>query len=131
MNMDDIRKMIQTALSPQGEYDPEIEVGVPVPDDMIEDGVTYFGYTLSESYVDSDFDRNYTMQISLIGYLVRKNNSGENTLEIIDTALSYIKQALKSLHFNYSYDDVTISDNVRKIQVTATVKYNEINYWLV
>lgn len=129
--MEDLRKLIQATLSTQGEYDPAVEVGVPVPDDMIEDGITYFGYTLSENYIDRDFDRNFTMQVNLIGYLVRRNNSGENTLSIMDEALDFIKSRLKSLNFTYRYNDVSLDRNIRKIQVTATVKYNEINYWLV
>lgn len=129
--MEDLRKLIQATLSTQGEYDQAVEVGVPVPDDMIEDGITYFGYTLSENYIDRDFDRNFTMQVNLIGYLVRRNNSGENTLSIMDEALDFIKSRLKSLNFTYRYNDVSLDRNIRKIQVTATVKYNEINYWLV
>lgn len=129
--MEDLRKLIQATLSTQSEYDPAVEVGVPVPDDMIEDGITYFGYTLSENYIDRDFDRNFTMQVNLIGYLVRRNNSGENTLSIMDEALDFIKSRLKSLNFTYRYNDVSLDRNIRKVQVTATVKYNEINYWLV
>ena len=125
--MDEIRRLLQIAL--QGMEG--LNVGVTVPDDVVEDGKTYFGYTLSEDYIDSDFDRNYSMQISLIGFLVRKNNSEEDTLQIMDNALDYIKYALKSLNFTYGYEDVTIDDNVRKIRVTGTVRYNEINKWLI
>ena len=42
---------------------------------MIEDGQTYFGYSLNQDYIDGDFDRNYSMQVTLNGHLVRKNNS--------------------------------------------------------
>lgn len=125
--MDEIRRLLQIAL--QGMEG--LDVGVTVPDDVVEDGKTYFGYTLSEDYIDSDFDRNYSMQISLIGFLVRKNNSEEDTLQTMDNALDYIKYALKSLNFTYNYEDVTIDNNVRKIRVTGTVRYNEINKWLI
>ena len=125
--MDDIRRLLQIAL--QGMEG--LDVGVTVPDDVVEDGKTYFGYALSEDYIDSDFDRNYSMQISLIGFLVRKNNSEEDTLQAMDNALDYIKYALKSLNFTYNYEDVTIDNNVRKIRVTGTVRYNEINNWLI
>lgn len=125
--MDTIRKEIQTALA----NITGLESGVPLPDDMIEYGVTYFGYTLSENFIDSDFDRHYGMQIAINGHVVRRNNNAENTLSILDSALDQIKTALKSLNFTYSYDDVTIDDNIRKIHLTGDVRYNEINNWLI
>lgn len=124
--MEDLRELIQTTLTIEG-----LETSVLIPDDMIEDGKTYFEYSLSESYIDGDFDRNYSMQVNLIGYLVRKNNSYEDTLSIMDNMLEEVKTALKSLNFTYRYNDVSIDNNIRKIQLTATVRYNEINYWLV
>ena len=125
--MNDIRELIQSRLNAI----TGLDAGVPIPDDMVEDGKTYFGYTLSEDYIDADFDRNYSMQISIVGHLVRKNNSSENTLSIMDEMLGRLKTALKGLNFTYSYDDVTFSDNVRKIQLSGTVRYNEINNWLI
>lgn len=125
--MNEIRELLQSRLNAI----TGLEAGVPIPDDMIEDGKTYFGYTLSEDYIDSDFNKNYGMQISIVGHLVRKNNSSENTLAIVDEMLAQVKTALKSLNFTYSYDDVTFNDNIRKIQVSGTVRYNEINYWLI
>lgn len=125
--MNEIRELLQSRLNEI----TGLDVGVPIPDDMIEDNKTYFGYTLSEDYIDSDFDRNYGMQISIVGHLVRKNNSNEDTLAIVDDMLAQVKTALKSLNFTYSYDDVTFNDNVRKIQISGTVRYNEINYWLI
>ena len=125
--MNSIRELIQARLSSiEG-----LDAGVPLPDDMIVDGQTYFGYTLSEDFIDGDFDRYYSMQITMVGHLVRRNNSGENTLAIIDEMLDQIKVALKSLNMNYNYDDVSFNDNIRKIQLTATVQYNEINNWLI
>lgn len=98
---------------------------------MIEDGQTYFGYTLSQDYIDGDFDKHYSMQVTLSGHLVRKNNNIENTLNILDTALEQLLAALKSLNFKYNYEDVSLNDNVRKIHVTGIVRYNEINNWLI
>lgn len=125
--MNEIRELLQSRLNAI----TGLDAGVPIPDDMIEDNKTYFGYTLSEDYIDSDFNKNYGMQISIVGHLVRKNNSNENTLAIVDEMLAQVKTALKSLNFTYSYDDVTFNDNVRKIQISGTVRYNEINYWLI
>ncbi len=125
--MNGIRELLQTRLTAiEG-----LDAGAPIPDDMIVDGKTYFGYTLAEDYIDGDFDKNYSMQISLVGHLVRKNNSRENTLAIIDWTLDNVKQVLKSLNMRYDYDDVTFNDNIRKIQISATVRYNEINNWLI
>ena len=98
---------------------------------MIEDGQTYFGSTLSQDYLDGDFDKHYSMQVTLSGHLVRKNNNIENTLNILDTALEQLLAALKSLNFKYNYEDVSLNDNVRKIHVTGIVRYNEINNWLI
>lgn len=125
--MDDIRTLIQSYLL----QITNIDCGVPQPDDLIEDNQTYFGYMLSETYLDGDFDRNYSMQITLNGHLVRRNNDAENTLQIMDTALSELLSVLKQLNFKYSYEDVNIDSNIRKIHITGFVRYNEINNWLI
>lgn len=125
--MDDIRTLIQSYLL----QITNIDCGVPQPDDLIEDNQTYFGYMLSETYLDGDFDRNYSMQITLNGHLVRRNNDAENTLQIMDIALSELLSVLKKLNFKYSYEDVNIDSNIRKIHITGFVRYNEINNWLI
>lgn len=121
--MDEIRKMIQSKLN-------EIEnvnSGVPIPDGMIEDGETYFGYELQENHINGDFDNNYTMEVNLLGRLVRQENREINTLEIMDEALEEIKEKLKELNFKYSYQDVSFQDGIRKYQINANVRYNELN----
>ena len=120
--MNDIRELLQSKF----DTIEDLESGVPIPDDLVEDGKTYFGYELQEDYLNSDTDRNYTMQITMIGRIIRKNSSKENTLKIIDNILSDIKDVLKSLNFSYSYKDIT-DNNIKKILVTASAKYNEIN----
>ena len=121
--MDEIRVIIQSKLNEI----KSIDAGVPVPDGMVEDGKTYFGYELQETYRGSDLSKNYTMQIDLTGRLVRKESTEENTLQIMDTALSDIKEKLKELNFKYSYNDISFQDGIRKILVKANVRYNEIN----
>lgn len=121
--MKEIRNLIQTKL----EEIKDLESGVPIPDDIVEIGKTYFGYELQKDYVDSDMDKNYTMQLSITGRIVRKNDTTENTLEIIDNALYKIEQVLKNLNFKYSSKDITLENGIRKILVTGSVKYNEIN----
>ena len=120
--MNDLRTYIQSKLN---EIE-SIESGRPFPDNVIEDGVTYFGYELQEDFINSDCDSNYSMRISLIGRLVRKENSNENTLQIIDEALAQLKSKLKEMKFRYSYKDVSIETGIIKIQVTAEATYNEI-----
>lgn len=121
--MKEIRELIQSKL----EEINNLESGVPIPDDIVEDGKTYFGYELQEDNVGSDLENNYTMQVSIIGRIVRKNDVTENTLEIIDEALKEIKKKLKELNFKYSYKDITLDNGIRKIQVSGSAKYNEIN----
>lgn len=105
----------------------ELESGEPIADEVVEEHKNYFGYDLQETYVDSDFDGNYTMQVSLVGRLVRKIDETENTLEIIDNILSKLKRKLKELNFKYSYQDVTMDNGIKKIVVTAVATYNELN----
>lgn len=121
--MKEIRELIQSKLD---EID-NLESGVPIPDDIVEDSKTYFGYELQEDNAGSDLENNYTMQVSIIGRIVRKNDVTENTLEIIDEALKEIKKKLKELNFKYSYKDITLDNGIRKIQVSGSAKYNEIN----
>ncbi len=125
--MDEIRKLIQSKLSEL----TSVECGVPIPDGMVEDGQTYFGYELQEEYRDSDLDRRYTMQIYLTGRLVRKESAEENTLQIMDLALEELKEKLKELNFKYSYNDISFQDGIRKILVKANVRYYEANKELI
>ena len=105
----------------------DLDSGEPIADDVVEDGKTYFGYDLQETYIDSDFDNNYTMQLNLTGRLVRKINTSENTLSIVDEILSKLKQKFKEINFKYNYQDVTLDNGIKKIIVTAEGIYNEMN----
>ena len=71
------------------------------------------------------------MQLDLTGRLVRKENAQENTLQIMDNALEEIKEALKSLNFKYSYNDISFQDGIRKMLVKANVRYYEENNTLI
>lgn len=121
--MDGIRTLIQSKLSLLS----SVNCGVPIPDGMVEEGETYFGYELQETWRGSDLDKRYTMEVSLTGRLVRKEKSTENTLQIMDQALESIKTALKELNLKYSYNDVSFQDGIRKILVKANGRYNEAN----
>jgi cytoplasmic iron level regulating protein YaaA (DUF328/UPF0246 family) len=108
-----------------------IESGVPIQDDIIEYGKTYFNYELSVNYIDSDFERNQTNRVNIIGYISRKANGTENTQEIIDTACKNIIDKLKELNFKCSYRDITQANSINKAQLTGFVEYNEINNGLI
>lgn len=125
--MKELRNLIQSKLNEISNVDS----GVPIPDDVVENGKTYFGYELQEDNIGSDLEKNYTMQISITGRIVRKNIPDENTLEIIDDALDEIKKTLKGLNFKYNYRDITLENGIRKILVTGNAKYNEINKKIV
>lgn len=127
--MEEIRNKIQAKLNEI----PDLICGEAIPDGMVENGTTYFGYELMLNYVPqySDLNKNYTMEINLTGRIVRRKTSNENTLFIVDTALSNIKEKLKELNFKYSYNDINTDNNFKKILVKAYVRYNEINNELI
>ena len=122
-----MRVYIQTKLNELS----NIEVGPFIPDGVIEKKTTYFGYQLQEDYQNSDMDKNDHMRVSIQGFIVRKISSNEDTLQIIDDASKEIKNKLKELNFKVSLKDITLSDDIRKIQVTGYVYYNEINNKLI
>lgn len=121
--METIRNLIQAKLN---EIE-DVDSGVAIPDGMVKDGQTYFGYELQETYLDSDLGSNYTMELSLTGRIVRRTSKKENTVKIVDNALEQIKAKLKELNFKYTYNDITLDDNFKKTLVKANVKYNELN----
>ena len=127
LKMDKLRKIIQAKLE---EID-DIETSIEVPDDLLVKGITYFSYSLYNNFQDSDFDKNYTYQVTLIGYIKRMQDDTEDTLKIVDKAQEEIKNKLKELNIKTSFQDVSIIDSIRKINVNGTVIYNEINYKLV
>lgn len=109
----------------------DIEISTEVPDDVLEANKTYFSFTFSENYVESDFDNNYTNRVSLVGYIKRLAKSSENTLKIVDEATDSIISKLKELNIRCSSEDVSALDNVKKIRITGNGLYNEINNKLV
>ena len=121
--MEELRKMIQSKLTEI----PLLSCGEAVPDGMVENGETYFGYELQEVYIDSDLDKNYTMEVYMTGRLVRRKTLTENTTQIVDAALENIKEKLKELNFKYTYNDINTDSNFKKIYVKAHVRYNQLN----
>lgn len=122
-----MREYIQSKLNELS----NIEIGPFIPDGMIENKTTYFGYQLQEDYQSSDTDKNDHIRVSIQGFVLRKVSTNEDTLQIIDEASNQIKNKLKELNFKVSLKDVTLTDDIRKIQVTGYVYYNEINNKLI
>lgn len=122
-----MRVYIQTKLNELS----NIEVGPFIPDGMIENKKTYFGYQLQEDYQSSDMDKNDHIRVPIIGFVIRKVSTDEDTLQILDDASKKIKNKLKELNFKVSLQDITLSDDIRKIKVTGYVYYNEINNKLI
>jgi gas vesicle protein len=122
-----MRVYIQTKLNELS----NIEIGPFIPDGMIENKTTYFGYQLQEDYQSSDNDKNDHIRVAIQGFVLRKVSTNEDTLQIIDDASKEIKNKLKELNFKVSSKDVTLGDDIRKIQVTGYVYYNEINNKLI
>ena len=122
-----LRQFIQSKL----DEITDIEVGTEVPDDMLEENKVYFSYLLQNNYIDGDFDKNGTYNVAIIGYLKLKASIDIDSLRVIDNAQETLKNKLKELNFKMSFNDVSIIDNIRKIQVTANAKYNEINNGII
>ncbi len=123
--MEELRELIQEEFNKL-----DFDCGVPIPDGMAENK-SYFGWELQETYVSSDLDGSYQMEVSLTGRLVRRNNVEEDTLKLLYEDLEKLKQALKTLNFKYSYNDINIDDNFRKVLVKANAFYYEKNNELI
>ena len=122
-----IRETIQAKLE---ELD-NIVVSTELPDEMLEENVVYFSYLLQENFVDSDFDNNYTYRISLTGYIKIKTSLEVDSLKLVDNARMQIQRKLKDLNIKTSFNDVSIIDTIRKVQVSGYATYNEINNGLL
>lgn len=118
-----MRKLIQKKL----EEIENLEVSTEVPDDILEEEKTYFSFTLTKTYQDSDFNKNYSYSVSLVGYVKRLENATENTLLIIDNVSEEIQKKLKEINIKTSFQDVSIENGIRKMRCTGNCVYNEIN----
>ena len=125
--MDELRSLIQSKL----EEIQDIEVSAELPDEVIEKGKTYFSYSLARYYDGSDTDRNFVYRVVITGFIKRKNDLEENTLQIIDNAQDEIEQKLKELNIKTDFQDVSVLDNIKKIRVSGRVRYYELNKGLL
>ena len=118
-----MRETIQSKL----EELTSVQSGKIIADDIVVEDTTYFGYDLNTTFVNRDFDKNTTYRVNIIGYLVRLVNPSENTQAIIDTATTDIIDKLKELNFKCNSQDITLTDDLIKTQITGYTEYNEIN----
>lgn len=109
----------------------DVECGENVPDGLIENDTTYFGYTIQSDYINTDMDKNNTLKVTIIGYLVRRKKTTENTLKIVDDISNNIIKKLKELNFKLSIKDIDLDSNIQKKEIKGFVYYNEINNKLV
>lgn len=131
-----LREFIQSKLEELTIIDEEsqetsIEVGTEIPDDMLVLDQVYFSYLLSNDLVDTDFEKNATYNVSIIGYLKVKTSKDNDSLNVIDIAQQKLTNKLKEINFVASFKDVSIIDDIRKVQVIARAKYNEINKGII
>lgn len=122
-----MRTLIQNKLQ---EIDT-IDSGEMVSDDIVEDGITYFGYQINKTFLNGDYERNYTYRVSITGYVTRRVKSTENTTQKVDEASEKIIKKLKELNFKCNLEDVSIDNNIKKIKISGYTMYNEINNKLI
>lgn len=122
-----LRKFIQNKL----EELENIEVTTELPDEMLVENQVYFSYLLNSNLINKDFDNNFSYNVTILGYLKVKTSPDVDSLDIIDEAQEKLKNKLKEINFSSSFNDVSIIDDIRKVQVTANAKYNEINNIIV
>ena len=118
-----MRRFIQSKL----EELTNIQSGGIIPDDIVVENTTYFGYELSKNYINTDLNKNYTYRQNITGYVVRLLDMTENTQQIVDEAVEDIKDKLKEINFKCNSRDISLSNNLVKVQITGYADYNEIN----
>lgn len=109
-----MREVIQAKLN-----ETNIDCGNFKADDVLVSGETYFGYQVNNNYVDTDMESTYEMRANIIGYVTRLENTRENTLKIVDDAVQEIINKLKELGFRTTYEDVSLENGIRKVQITG------------
>lgn len=116
-----LRVIIQDKLNTIGDLD----CGVIVGDDMIEEDKYYFGYKLSTVGIRHNLDySNKSETYILTGYLSTKDGS----LADLDKFTDQIVDKLEELRFLVSTNDIsTLDTTVRKVLITGSVKYDYLD----
>lgn len=101
----------------------ELGVGRPQADSMIEEGVYYFGYTITVSSVRNNLDYSNTQKIiNITGYLTTKNG----TLAKFDEYTDAIVDKLAELRIRCTTNDMSTLDGIRKVLISGSTTYNTI-----
>ena len=119
--INNFRKLVQQQLNSIDNLDS----GVVIGDNLIEEGKYYFGYkisTLSKSF-NLDYS-NKTQMILLTGYLSTKGDTLSKMDELTDTIIS----RLEKLRLLCTASDIPVLDTkVRKTMITGTVQYDTLD----
>ena len=117
----DLRIMIQSKLNEIG----DLECGVVVGDDLIEEGKYYFGYKINTVGTRHNLDySNKTQMYTLTGYLSTKKGS----LADLDAFTDAIVDKLEELRFLVTTNDIsTLDTEVRKVLITGSVRYDYLD----
>lgn len=120
-----MRNFIQSKLN---EIDG-IDAGEIISDSLLEEKITYFGYSLSINHQtqNTTIDNKNTYMVSIIGFVERIIDPTENTLEIVDGASKKIIDKLKEINIKCSSQDISDNDNIKKSKITGYGYFNEIN----
>lgn len=121
--VNDLKNTLQTKLS-------QIEgltSGIARPDEVIQEDEIYYGYEITYKSSNDSLDYSTTdYSIVLTGRLVSKNK----TLSEMDRISQEIANVLKSLRFNYTLQDVTSYDNIKKKIINGSASMNDATYFI-
>lgn len=96
--------------------------GPAKPDDIVQENEIYYGYELTYKSQTNSVDYSTTdYNITITGRLVSKDKS----LSTMDEYGEAISNVLKDLRFNYTLQDVTSYDNIKKKIINGTASMND------
>ena len=121
--INDLKTILQTRLS-------EIEglsSGISKPDEVIQEDEIYYGYEITYKSSNNSVDYSTTdYAITITGRLVSKNKS----LSVMDEYSQKIANVLKDLRFDYTIQDVTSYDNIKKKIINGSASMNDATYFI-
>lgn len=118
--INDFRKTIQKQLNNiEG-----LSSGKIISDEMIEENKYHFGYIITQNNTGTNVDySNYKIIYNITGYLTTKGG----TLKDFDNYADAIVNELSKLRFITNCNDITTSDNTRRMSITGTVIYDTLD----
>ena len=121
--INELKTILQTKLSAiEG-----LGSGIAKPDDIIQEDEIYYGYEITYKSSNNSVDYSTTdYAITITGRLVSKNKS----LSIMDDYSQKIANVLKELRFDYTIQDVTSYDNIKKKIINGSASMNDATYFI-